>query len=275
MGQAHDIRRYGALTCRGQGWSSRAQLGQSVRVATRHGSSDVSDDAALLALFGAIASRDRAEIARGLDSSLRLASRPIRIAASRQDAGTYFLAAIGHYVYAGDTALHVAAAAYQRELAESIVAKGADVRARNRRGAEPLHYAADGGPGAVHWDPVAQREVIAYLIAAGADPNAWDNSGVAPLHRAVRNRCSAAASALIEGGADPRLKNKSGSTPLHLAVQNTGKSKSGSEAAKHEQGRIIAVLLGHGASPTDVDANGKPVAAAASSDWIRHLLDTP
>jgi hypothetical protein len=104
-----------------------------VRVATRHGSSDVSDDAALLALFGAIASRDCSEIARGLGSSLRLASRPIRIAASRQAAGTYFLAAIRHYVYAGDTALHVAAAAYQRELAESLVAKGADVRARNRR----------------------------------------------------------------------------------------------------------------------------------------------
>jgi ankyrin repeat protein len=85
----------------------------------------------------------------------------------------------------------------------------------------------------------------------------------------------AAASALIEGGADPRLRNKSGSTPLHLAVQNTGKSNSGSEASKDEQGRVIAVLLGHGARPTDVDANGKSVAAAASSDWIRHVLDTP
>jgi ankyrin repeat protein len=177
-------------------------------------------------------------------------------------------------VYAGDTALHVAAAAYQRELAESRGANRADVRARNRRGADPLHYAADGGPDADHWDPVAQREVIAYLIAAGADPNASDKSGVAPLHRAVRNRCSAAASALIEGGADPRLKNRSGSTPLHLAVQNTGKSNSGSEASKDEQGRVIAVLLRHGTRPTDVDANGKSVAAAASSDWIRHLLDT-
>jgi hypothetical protein len=65
------------------------------------------------------------------------------------------------------------------------------------------------------------------------------------------------------------------STPLHLAVQNTGKSNSGSEASKDEQGRVIALLLRHGASPADVDANGKSVAAAASSDWIRHLLDTP
>jgi hypothetical protein len=68
--------------------------------------------------------------------------------------------------------------------------------------------------------------------------------------------------------------NKSGSTPLHLAVQSTGKSNSGSEAAKEEQRRIISVLLEHGASPTDVDSHGKSVAAAASSDWVRQLLDS-
>ncbi|HEY4401342.1 MAG TPA: ankyrin repeat domain-containing protein [Acidimicrobiia bacterium] len=233
-----------------------------------------SDDGALLALFDAIASDDQLEIERRLNSSHGLASRPIQTGASRQDAETYFLPAIRHYVYAGDTALHIAAAAHQRTLADSLVARGADVRARNRRGAEPLHYAADGSPGAEHWDPVAQREVIAYLIEAGADPNALDKSGVAPLHRAVRTRCSAAVSAMIENGADPLLMNKSGSTPLHLAVQNTGRSNSGSEAAKGEQGRIIAVLMEHGASPTDADANGRSVAAAASSDRVRDLLGT-
>ena len=117
--------------------------------------------------------------------------------------------------------------------------------------------------------------MIAYLIEAGADPDAMDKSGVAPLHRAVRTRSSDAVSALIEHGANPRLMNKSGSTPLHLAVQNTGKSNSGSDAAKEEQRRIIALLLEHGASPADVDAKGKTVAAAASSDWIRRLLDSP
>ena len=233
------------------------------------------DEGALLALFRAIDSRDDLEIVRRLDSSRDIANRPIRIGASRHDAETYFLAAIRHYVYGGDTALHIAAAAHQRQLAESLVARGADVRARNRRGAQPLHYAADASPGGEHWDPVAQGDVITYLIEAGADPNALDKSGVAPLHRAVRTRCAAAVSALIDSGAAPQLMNKHGSTPLHLAVQSTGRSDSGSAAAKDEQGRIIAVLLQHGASPTDADANGKTVAAAASSDWIRDLLGIP
>jgi ankyrin repeat protein len=234
---------------------------------------DEFDDGALLALFGSIASRDDVGITRMLGVKPSLATNPLRSGASRQDPGAFFLMPIHHYVYTGDTALHVAAAAYHRGLAEALVAEGAAVRARNRRGAEPLHYAADGHPGADFSDSSAQREVISYLVDAGADPDALDKSGVAPLHRAVRSRSSAAVSALIDRGADPLLMNKSGSTPLHLAVQNTGKSNSGSERAKEEQHRIIVLLLGHGASGTDLDAKGKTVAAAASSGWIRQLLE--
>ena len=158
----------------------------------------------------------------------------------------YFLDEIDHYVYAGDTGLHIAAAAYQRTTAEFLINQGAQVRARNRRGAEPLHYAADGIPGGANWDPGAQRSVIEYLIARSADPDACDDSGVAALHRAVRTRCSAAVRALLEHGADPRLRNKRGSTPLHLAVQNTGRGDSGATAAKDEQRQIIGFLLQNG-----------------------------
>jgi len=230
------------------------------------------DDQALFALFAAIASHDSAAIARTLDGAPQLGRAAIRIAASRQDAETYFLDAIRHYVYAGDTALHIAAATYDRSTAELLIANSASVRARNRRGAEPIHYAADGGPGGAHWDPDAQYSVIELLIAKGADPNACDNSGVAALHRAVRTRCSAAVRALLDNGAQPRLMNKSGSTPLHLAVQNTGRSDSGADEAKDQQRLIIGVLLRHGARRTDTDAKGKTVEAAATSDWVRELL---
>jgi ankyrin repeat protein len=234
-----------------------------------------SDDDALLALFRLIAAGDVLDAAQRLDASPELASRPIRVAATREDAQKYFLKPIAHYVYAGDTALHVAAAAHRRLLAESLVTSGAGVRARNRRGQEPLHYAAAGSAGTEFSGPGSQRDVIAFLVEAGADPNALDKSGVAPLHRAVRDRCSAAVDALVAAGADPRLPNRSGSTPLHLAVQNTGKSNSGSDAAKDEQGRIIALLLEHGATPADTDAKGRTVADAATSEWIRDRLGSP
>jgi ankyrin repeat protein len=241
-------------------------------VASRGGRRDVDDDGPLLSLLHAIASHSHDDVERRLDTSPALATRPVRVGASRNGPDGYFLGEIRHHVYRGDTALHIGAAAYQPEIVALLVARGAVVRARNRRGAEPLHYAADGSPGASWWDPDAQRQVVELLIDAGADPNALDNSGVAPLHRAVRTRSSKAVRALIDNGADVRLENKSGSTPLHLAVQNTGRSDSGSDAAKEEQRRVIDVLLERGASPTDTDANGKTVADAASSGWIRDLL---
>ena len=104
------------------------------------------DDDALLTFFRAIAAADLEQVARMLATSPAIARVPIRVAASREDATNYFLDDICHYVYAGDTGLHLAAAAHQPAAAEKLFALGADVRARNRRGAEPLHYAADGGP---------------------------------------------------------------------------------------------------------------------------------
>jgi len=126
------------------------------------------DDRALLSFFAAIASGDDIGFTRTLDASPGLATRPLRTGASRQDASPFFLVPVHHYVYAGDTALHVAAAAHRRGFAESLVAQGADARHRNRRGAEPLHYAADGSPGADGWDPDAQREVITARCATGS-----------------------------------------------------------------------------------------------------------
>ena len=205
---------------------------------------------------------------RCLSAAPALARTASPVGATRQKATEFFFTAISHYLYAGDTALHMAAAAFSRPMAELLMTQGADCRARNRRGAEPLHYAADGG----RREPRAQAGVIDYLISMGAEPNAVDKTGVAPLHRAVRARSLAAVRAMLDGGADPRKRNKSGSTPLHLAVRPTGASGSGSDQARRQQAQIIGLLLECGASPTDRDARGKPVHQAATSEWIRALL---
>ena len=195
-----------------------------------------------------IVSGDSETAIRLLDDSPQLAREGAARGATRQTAKENFFDRIKHYMNEGDTALHMAAAANQTRIAEALISRGANVRARNRRGAEPLHYAVDGGPGSPVWNPDEQTKIIAMLIRAGADPNAVDKSGVAPLHRAVRNRCAAAVRALIEGGADPRASNRKGSTPILLATLNTGKSGSGSPGAKEQQREILRILKEHGAT---------------------------
>jgi ankyrin repeat protein len=207
-----------------------------------------SNDSALRKLMEEVVTGDAAAVERRLRASPVLARARLEEGATRQASKENRLGGIGHYVYAGDTALHVAAVAYRPDIARRLIGMGSDVRARNRRGAEPLHYAADGMPGSPWWDPAAQAATVACLIGAGADPNAADKSGVTPLHRAVRTRCTGAVRALLEGGADARRRNRNGSTPMRLATITTGRGGSGSPQAKAEQLKIARLLEQHGAT---------------------------
>ena len=200
------------------------------------------DDLALLAFVRAIASGHGTVAAALLDATPELARAALVAAgATRAGAEEFFLYECAVYLYAGHTALHVAAAAYDKAFARTLVSAGAIVRAKNRRGAEPLHEATRGGPGSNSWDPARQATVIAYLIEAGADPDASAAGGVTPLHRAVRNRCAAAVCALL-AGADPHRKNDRGSTAITLASQTTGRGGSGSPEAKAQQAEILTLL---------------------------------
>ena len=190
----------------------------------------------LVALLRAVGSGEHGVAARILQEAPQLAVARV------QRSDEFFVAECHAQVYAGDTALHGAAFAYDTAIARTLVEIGADVRAQNRRRAEPLHAAAIGVPGSSNWDPERQRAVISYLTEIGADPNARAAGGVTPLHRAVRNRCSAAVAALLDAGADPQLTNDGGSTALDLALSTTGRGASGSIEAKAEQ-RIIVELL--------------------------------
>jgi ankyrin repeat protein len=208
----------------------------------------VARDAALMTLVRAIAAGDTATASRLLATSGSLASAQAGEGATREAATGYYLAEIEHYLYAGDTALHIAAAAYRLPIVRQLIAIGADVGAGNRRGAQPLHYASDGIPGSPHWNPGDQAATVTCLIQAGADPNATDKSGVAPLHRAVRTRSAAAVKALLDGGADAGRKNKTGSTPMQLATWTTGRGGSGSPESRRQQEEIQLLLERHGAT---------------------------
>jgi len=227
---------------------------------------------AFLDFVRVVVAGDLDEISSRLAAQPALATASSDVGATRHGASAFFFAEIAHYLYEGDTALHMAAAAFRRPIAEILIACGANCGARNRRGAEPLHYAAD----ANRWDPLAQAETIDYLVSIGADPNTVDSGGATPLLRSVRTRSLPAVRALLDGGAGPRQPNKAGSTPLHLAVQTTGRGGSGSPQAREQQAGIIRLLLERGAKATDRDARGKQVHEAATSEWIRALLiDAP
>jgi Ankyrin repeats (many copies)/Ankyrin repeat len=190
----------------------------------------------LTRLLVAIAQGDQPAAVALLDATPSLVTAGL----ARRD--EFFVAERLAQVYEGDTALHAAAFSYDAGMARELVGRGADVRARNRRGAEPLHSAVMGVPGSAHWSPPEQRAVILYLVESGADPNATAAGGVTALHRAVRNRCSAAVEALLSAGADPFLENDSGSTAADLAQWTTGRGGTGSPEAKAEQELIIDLL---------------------------------
>ena len=195
------------------------------------------------------------------------------LVSSQVGTARFYDSKIFHWLYIGDTALHLAAAGYRVEIVELLLSAGADANAAtNHRLSTPLHYAADGHIIGPAWDARRQVKTIQCLLAGGADVNAQDKNGATPLHRAVRTRCAGAVRTLFEYGANPILRNKRGSMPFHLSVQNTGRGGTGTEEAKSAQREIIEVFLRSGVSPSLKDGKGKSVVECARSEWIREIL---
>jgi len=95
----------------------------------------------------------------------------------------------------GFTPLHWAAHHGHKEIAELLIANGADVNAKNEGGFTPLHSAASLG----------YKEIIELLIAKGADVNAEVVSktrynGRTPLDEAIVDNETEAANLLRKHG---------------------------------------------------------------------------
>ncbi len=109
--------------------------------------------------------------------------------------------------------LHAAALNGHKGIAELLIAKGADVDAKDALGNTPLYNtilfnaALDG-----------YKEIAELLIAKGADVNAQDKNGNTPLHEAATSGLKEVVELLIANGADVNAKKKFGRTPLHGAA---------------------------------------------------------
>jgi len=131
-------------------------------------------------------------------------------------------------------ALFEAAALDCPRIAEEMLAKGASVDARNRRGATALSVAA--GRGA--------REIASVLLKKGADLHHRDLNGATPLLLSVRAGRRAMAGLLLQAGADVDAADRQGITPLMAA------------AFEGDQ-RLLRLLLGFHARLDVRDAHGK------------------
>ena len=90
----------------------------------------------------------------------------------------------------GPTPLQFAAGYGHKEVAELLIAKGANVKANNNNGFTALHLAASEG----------HKEVVELLIANGADVNTKDDKGRTPLDWAILNKQTEIADLLRKHG---------------------------------------------------------------------------
>ena len=123
----------------------------------------------------------------------------------------------------GMTPLLGAAAGSHKEIVELLISKDADVNAKNLSEWTPLHSAANNG----------HKEIVGLLIANGADVNVKESSGgmgMTPLHLAVNNHQKEIVELLIAAGAYVNAKRTGGAMPLDFTV---GKPKIAALLRKH------------------------------------------
>ena len=155
----------------------------------------------------------------------------------------------------GDTPLHIASFERHTEIAELLIAKGADVNAEGRRNDyTPLHTAADMGA----------KEIAELLIAKGAEVNARSEYQLTPLHEAVSRgyNYEKTVELLIANGADVNAKEDGGWTPLHYAAEFGRKE-------------VAELLIANGA---DVNAKGDekktPLDMLSSEELVGEKAET-
>ena len=141
----------------------------------------------------------------------------------------------------GGTPLFAAVFGDNNDIAKFLIAKGADVNAKDKAGVTPLHYACEHG----------KRNMAELLINEGADVNAIDGGGSTPLHRMFyigRARMDVA-ELLIAKGANVNARLTGDGwltrlTPLHLSVES-GHTK------------IVGLLINKGADINTPKSDGE------------------
>ena len=115
----------------------------------------------------------------------------------------------------------------QTDIADLLIAKGANVDARDKSGATPLHQAALKG----------NLAFATLLLQHGADVNARDGDGATPLHNAALSGRREVAVLLLDKGADREARD-SESGASHLAPAHRDRKLRRHRLQGHQRQRV-------------------------------------
>ena len=129
--------------------------------------------------MGAIVSGDSAIAVRLLDASPLLARERAAHGATRQAAKRNFFDRILHYMYEGDTALHMAAAAYQTGIVEELIARARTFARGTDAAQNPFTMPLMAGP--AYWHGIQAPRQRSLLGSFGLAPIQMPSTRVGSL----------------------------------------------------------------------------------------------
>lgn len=133
------------------------------------------------------------------------------------------------------TMLHAACERGKLDVAKVLVLKyRANIKAKDERQLEPIHYAAQSNP----------IELLQFMIDQRADVNAQSRVGATPLMGAVNKKMKPQVELLLKNRADPNKEGEMKRTALHYAVGNKDLA-------------MVEILVKAGARPTTKNSDGK------------------
>ena len=151
------------------------------------------------------------------------------------------------------TPLAVAAALGRAEIVEALLARGADVKARDERKETALHLAAMAG----------HAQVAALLLAGKAEIDAKGQDFMTPLLYAAARGHAAVGLLLLAKGAKVTATDRSKETALHFAVSSRSVP-------------LVQALVDHGADPNAANKYGTPpTEQGAHIPEIARILSAP